>query len=210
MKVRKEGCENMDMGEKIKYLRLQYNLTLEELGDLVGVGKSTVRKWETGDIANMRRDNIVNVAKALNTTPEYLMGWKKKISRKIPILGTVVAGIPITAQQEVLGYEEITSEMAQKGEHFALKVKGSSMEPTILAGDIVIIQQQSDVESGDISVVLIGNENATLKKVSKSNSGITLTALNVIVYEPHFYSWENIEKLPITIIGKVVELRRSF
>lgn len=73
----------MEMGEKIRMLRLQKGLTLEELGNLVGVGKSTVRKWENGMIANMRRDKIVAVAKALEVTPGYLMGWEDgKIKRE--------------------------------------------------------------------------------------------------------------------------------
>ncbi len=65
----------MDMGAKIKQLREQNNMTLEELGDRVGVGKSTVRKWETGMIANMKRDKIAKIAAALNVSPGYLMGW---------------------------------------------------------------------------------------------------------------------------------------
>ena len=66
----------MNTGEKIYDLRTQKGLTLEELGNMVGVGKSTVRKWENGMIANMKRDKILAVAKALDTTPAYLMGWE--------------------------------------------------------------------------------------------------------------------------------------
>lgn len=65
----------MNLGEKIKMLRLEQDLSLEELGNKVGVGKSTVRKWETGMIENMRRDKIDKLAKALNTTPAFLLGW---------------------------------------------------------------------------------------------------------------------------------------
>ena len=67
------------MSDKIKELRISQNLTLEQVGDVVGVGKSTVRKWETGMIANMRRDKIALLAQALHTTPEYLMGWSTDI-----------------------------------------------------------------------------------------------------------------------------------
>ena len=66
----------MEMSEKIKFLRARYDLTLEEVGNIVGVGKSTVRKWESGEIANMRRDKIALLAQALHTTPAYLMGWE--------------------------------------------------------------------------------------------------------------------------------------
>lgn len=68
--------DRLSMGEKIKMLRIQNNLTLEQVGQKVGVGKSTVRKWETGMIANMRRDKIYALAEALHTTPAYLMGWE--------------------------------------------------------------------------------------------------------------------------------------
>lgn len=68
----------MEMGQKIYNLRLQKGLTLEELGNMVGVGKSTVRKWENGMIANMKRDKILKVSEALDTTPAYLMGWEDK------------------------------------------------------------------------------------------------------------------------------------
>lgn len=64
------------MAKKIKELRLARGLTLEQVATIVGVGKSTVRKWETGMIANMRRDKIADLAKALGVTPEYLMGWE--------------------------------------------------------------------------------------------------------------------------------------
>ena len=70
----------MDIGDKIKQLREQKGMTLEELGNKVGVGKSTVRKWETGMIANMRRDKIKKVADALDTSPEFLMGWTDETS----------------------------------------------------------------------------------------------------------------------------------
>jgi transcriptional regulator with XRE-family HTH domain len=71
-----ENIMNNELSQKIKDLRLKNGMTLEQVGDIVGVGKSTVRKWETGMIANMRRDKIALLAKALRTTPAYLMGWK--------------------------------------------------------------------------------------------------------------------------------------
>ena len=69
-----------NMAQRIKTLRQEKGLTLEQVADVVGVGKSTVRKWETGMIANMRRDKIADLAKALGTTPEYLMGWDEQKS----------------------------------------------------------------------------------------------------------------------------------
>lgn len=70
------------MAQRIKALRQEKGLTLEQVAEVVGVGKSTVRKWETGMIANMRRDKIADLAKALGTTPAYLMGWKEENAEK--------------------------------------------------------------------------------------------------------------------------------
>ena len=70
------------MAKRIKALRQEKGLTLEQVADVVGVGKSTVRKWETGMIANMKRDKIADLAKALGTTPAYLMGWEEDIEEK--------------------------------------------------------------------------------------------------------------------------------
>jgi transcriptional regulator with XRE-family HTH domain len=76
------GGNTMEMHEKIKMLRKQHGLTLQDVGDAVGVGKSTVRKWEIGDIANMKRDKIAALAAALHTTPGYLMGWEDEAGNK--------------------------------------------------------------------------------------------------------------------------------
>lgn len=69
--------DSKDMSTKIRELRQERGLTLEQVAKVVGVGKSTVRKWETGMIANMKRDKIASLALALGTTPAYLMGWKE-------------------------------------------------------------------------------------------------------------------------------------
>ena len=70
------------MARKIKELRTAKNMTLEQVANIVGVGKSTVRKWETGMIANMKRDKIALLATALSTTPAYLMGWNEEESNQ--------------------------------------------------------------------------------------------------------------------------------
>ena len=100
--------------------------------------------------------------------------------------------------------------MAQTGEFYALKVKGNSMEPRICEGDIVIVKVQPDVECGDIAVVIVNGDEATVKKISKSEEGITLIANNTAVYTPRFYTNKQIAELPVIISGKVVELRAQF
>lgn len=128
---------------------------------------------------------------------------------RIPVLGRVVAGIPIEAIEEIIDWEEIPQKLAASGKFFALRVCGHSMEPKILEGDVVIVRQQDDVDNGDIAIVLVNGDEATVKRIKKQAEGITLIATNISVYEPHFYSNQEIRVLPVRVIGKVVELRRK-
>lgn len=205
----------MNMGEKIYYLRTKNSMTLEELGNKVGVGKSTVRKWENGMIANMKRDKILKVAEALNTTPAYLMGWDeakeepKKKGVKIPVLGRVAAGVPIEMIEDVLDYEEITEDMAKHGEYFALKIQGDSMSPRIWNNDVVIVKQQDDADNGDIVIAAINGDDAVCKRLQKYSDGIALVSLNP-QYEPIYLKKDEVDGKPVRILGKVVELRGKF
>lgn len=201
-----------NLGAKLHDLRKQNNMTLEEVGNAVGVGKSTVRKWETGEIANMCRDKISKLAEALHTTPAYLMGWDESLSVaavRIPVLGKVAAGIPITAVENIIDYEEIPSSMAETGEYVALQIKGSSMEPRMFEGDVVIIKVQPSVDSGDVAVVIINGNEATVKKVQLRPDGIVLQPFNSS-YDPMLYTNEDIENVPVRIFGKVVECRQKY
>lgn len=205
--------DNMPMNDKIKSLRKLQGLTLQEVGDAVGVGKSTVRKWESGDIENMRRDKIAALAKALHTTPAYLMGWEEEeavpAAVKIPVLGKVAAGIPISAVENIIDYEEIPSSLAASGEFVALQIKGQSMEPRIYEGDIVIVRVQPTAETGDLAVVIVNGDEATVKKIKILPEGILLQPFNP-TYQPMFYFCSDIENKPVRIFGKVVELRAKF
>lgn len=204
----------MSIGTRMKERRLQLNKTLEEVGSVVGVSKATIQRYEKGAITNIPSDKIEKIAKALSTTPAFLMGWEDKSNRlkgvRIPILGRVVAGIPLEAITDIEGYEEITPKMASLGEYFALKIKGRSMEPKLMEGDIVIVRKQEDVDSGDTAIVLVNGDEATVKQIKKTKTGIMLIGFNVDVYQPHFYSNEQIEALPVRIIGKVVESRHKW
>jgi repressor LexA len=111
--------------------------------------------------------------------------------------------------EDVLDYEEIAPEMAAHGEYFALRVKGSSMEPRMRDGDVVIVRKQADVNHDDTAIVLVNGNEATIKRVLKSEAGIML-APNNPAYEPKFYSNKDIAELPVQIIGRVVELRAKF
>lgn len=159
---------------------------------------------------------LYSIANILHVNPLWLMGYdvgkfenRKKNAVKIPVLGLVRAGIPMDAVEYIIDYEEISEEMARQGEFFALQIKGDSMEPRIKEGDVVIVRKQPDVESGETAIVLVNGDEATIKKVKKFDGGIHLIPNNPN-YDVSTYMNADIEKLPVTILGKVVELRAKF
>ena len=230
----KEVCA-MTVGERIKFRREEIKLTQEELALKCGYkGKSSISKIESsGNDVTMK--TVIKIAPALETTPQYLMGWddknrniaeysfpnaispeispsggyavRKITPRKIPVLGRVAAGIPIDMIEDIIDEEEIPDNMT--GEYFALRIKGDSMEPKISDGDVVIVRQQPDVESGDIAIVTVNGDDATCKRLMKYAEGIMLLSTNP-KYAPMQFSKEEIEKKPIRILGRVVELRAKF
>lgn len=209
--------------DRIKERRIELGLTQEELAERMGYkSRSTINKIEKG-MVDVARNKIAKFATVLGVTPAYLMGWDTEDTPtedtsinfqpkgvQIPVLGYVIAGVPISAVEDILGYEEIPKKLADTGDFFALRIKGASMEPQFFDGDTVIVRQQSDVDDNDIAIVLVNGDEATVKQIKKSDAGITLIGFNVSVYPPHFYSNKDIEDLPVSIIGKVIELRRSF
>ena len=206
----------MEFYERIKLKREELKMSQDELAKKLGYkSRSSINKIEIGE-NDIPQSKIKAFAKVLNTTPAYLMGWdepnQKNLTQgvKVPVLGRVVAGIPLEAVTEILDYEELHPNVAKTGEFFALQIKGNSMSPRICDGDVVIVKRQNTVESGDIAIVLINGDEATVKKVKLDENGIMLIAFNADVYEPHFYSNEEIKTLPIEILGKVVELRGKF
>lgn len=199
----------------LKRLREEKEMTQAELGKALEISPSAIGMYEQGrrtpDIPTLKK-----IASYFNVSLDYLLGnspakaaQQQSAGRgvRIPVLGRVVAGIPIEAVEEILDYEEITPELAASGEFFALKIRGHSMEPRMMEGDVVIVRRQDDVESGDVAIVLVNGNEATVKRVKKQEDGITLIATNTSVYEPHYYSNKEIEELPVRILGKVVELR---
>lgn len=208
----------MSFGTKLKNCRKNMSLSQKELGLKIGVAESTVSLYES----NKRfpdTETLKKISALFNVSIDYLLGntptktpTQKTTGRgvRIPVLGRVVAGIPIEAVEEILDYEEITPEMAATGDFFALQVRGDSMLPTLKDGDVVIVKKQPTVDSGDIAIVLVNGNDATVKEIKESAAGITLIGHNVAVYTPRFYSNEEIKNLPVQVLGKVVEMRRKF
>ena len=210
------------IGEKIRNARKDSGMTQTELAQKTSLSRSYIGDIEK-DRYNPSVATLQAIAKATDVPVESLLGGTppaapaqppaqkatKEQGVRIPVLGRVVAGIPIEAIEEVIDWEEIPQKMASTGKFFALRVCGHSMEPKILEGDVVIVRQQDDVDNGDIAIVLVNGDEATVKRIKKQAEGITLIATNISVYEPHFYSNQEIRDLPVRVIGKVVELRRK-
>lgn len=204
-------------GKRLKMLREEKGLTQKDLAEKLSLTPKAISFYELGS-REPSGDALIRMAHILGTTTDYLLGNStvKEVDQKngrgvrIPVLGRVVAGIPIEAIEEVLDYEEITPEIAATGDFFALQVRGDSMLPTLKDGDVVIVKKQPTVDSGDIAIVLVNGNDATVKEIKESPAGITLIGHNAAIYTPQFYSNKEIQNLPIQIIGKVVEMRRKF
>lgn len=208
----------MEMGEKIYNLRIQKGLTLEQLGNMVGVGKSTVRKWENGMIANMKRDKILKVSEALGTSPAYLMGWNEANGldanivsigniypielKRFPMLGEIACGEPKFTNEDRESYVLAGTEIKAD---FCLKAKGDSMvNARILDGDIVFIRQQDTVENGEIAAVVVSNDSeATLKRFYyyQEKALLILKPENPL-YEDQIYQGDELNE--VHVLGKAV------
>ena len=194
------------------YLKLR-NKTQLDLAKAIGVSNTTINNYVKG-YNTPRMDKIDKICTYLNIERSNLLEDNEKRNIKpqgikIPVLGTVAAGIPISAVEDILDYEEIPQSWQNQGEFFALKIKGDSMEPRMESGDVVIVKQQSDANSGDTVIVLVNGDDATCKRLEKTDNGIMLVSTNP-KYPPMFYSLEDIQTKPVVILGKVVELRQKY
>lgn len=167
------------MGNYLSDRRKELGLTQKEIADMVGVSEGTVSRWESGSIANMRRDRINLYAKALKVRPTFIMTGETEYDMdtdegqiphgfsplpetdRVPRIGRIACGTPITAEENIEDYDSIPSSWRA---NFTLICVGDSMLPSVQDGDLVAIRKQPTVENGEIAAVLIDDE-ATLKRV---------------------------------------------
>lgn len=209
----------MSLGDNIRFLRIQRGYSQDYVAEKLGYKSyTTVQKWESGvsepPIKKLKELSILLKADMNDLANTDMTSSSISTSRKLPavkinVLGRVAAGIPIEAVEEVIDQEEITEELARTGSFFGLQIKGNSMEPRICEGDVVIVRQQDDAESGDVVIALINGDDAVCKRLRKYRDGIELISNNPS-YEPMYFDNEEIEKKPVRIIGKVIELRGKF
>ncbi len=193
-------------GERLKELRKENCFSQQALADMLNLRQSTIAMWEKGK-NSPEYQSLVKIAEIFNVSTDFLTGKTiGKTAHQIPVLGYVRAGIPTEAVEEVLDYEDVVLPESEKQDYFALRIKGDSMAPRMVEGDTVIVKKQLSFSSGDICVVLVGSGDATVKKIIKKDTGIILMPLNSS-YEPMFFTPEEVETTPVSIIGKVTELR---
>ena len=200
----------MNMGERIKQLRLEKGLTQEELGKYIGVKKAAIMKYEKGNVKNMKRSAIETLSKLFNVSPSYLMCLDENEEKTTiqyymcPVYGQISAGQPNWAEECIEGRLPIDTELMgiiNPEEHFFLRVNGESMNKVVKNGAFALIHKQDDIENGEIAVVLVNGYDATLKKFTKQGE--------LIILEPQsddesFKTQVYDKTTPIKILGKYV------
>lgn len=210
----------MHIGENIKYLRTQRGYSQEELAKALGYKSyTTITKWESGvseptlkmtnEIAHFFNVSVNDLCYTHLGSPSKSAKVTHRKGVVINVYGRVAAGIPLEMIEDIIDTEEIPEELAKTGSFFGLQIHGDSMEPKMSDGDIVIVRQQDDAETGDTVIATVNGTDATCKRLKKYRDGIELIATNPS-YEPMFFSNEEIESKPVRIIGRVVELRAKF
>ncbi len=201
------------IGSQIRSLRKRIGMTQQELAGKLFVSQQAIGKWERGE-STPNPEAIVTMSRIFGVSADTLLGESSVPASTggtwIPVLGDVAAGIPIEAVEDVVDYEEIDAALAATGEFFGLRIKGSSMEPRIREGDVVIVRKQEDADTGDTAVVMVNGDSATVKRIKKESDGSLWLLPNNPAYDPQHYSRSEILEKPVHIIGKVVELRGKF
>ena len=211
--------------------RKDLGLTMKQVADAVGVSEGTVSRWESGAIANMRRDRIQALSKILNVSPNYIMTGEDDSAAKstntkstlpegaipyvpepmvnIPLVGSVSCGMPLFAEDNIEGYIPTPESSLNTGEtYFWLRAKGDSMiNAGIHEGDLLLIRQQNDVDNGDIAVVAVNGDDATLKRIIKKENTVILQPENPS-YTMQIFIGKEVENIHIR--GRLMESKKMF
>ncbi|MDY2628770.1 MAG: S24 family peptidase [Lachnospiraceae bacterium] len=202
----------------LKILRARENMSQAELAEKLGVAKSTISMYEVGK----REPDFVTleaIADFFNVDMNYLLGKNGSENQRyfsksttIYVFDRICADLlpePAAHMVEHADTEEISRIMASDGEYFGLKISNDSMEPRISEGDIVIARKQEDADDGDLIIAVVNGNDAVCKRLKKYANGIALLSNNP-KYEPMYFSRDEVAEIPVSIIGKVKELRARF
>ena len=198
-----------DLSKNLLFYRKKFNYSQQKVANKLGKSQQAYQKYEKGT-AEPDSDSLHILANLYEVSIDTLIGNISTKQNRIPVLGSIPAGIPIEMIEDVIDYEDISPEMFNNGkEYFALKIKGNSMAPKYLDGDVIIVRKQDNCESGQDCVVAVNGNDATFKKVIKKEDCIILQPINTAEYEPALYNNQQIETLPVRILGIAVEIRRT-
>lgn len=207
-----------EVGKYIKTLRLSRGMTQEELGDIVGVKKAAVQKWESGLVQNLKRDTIKKLADFFGVSPssfieasEQKTPIESNVSEiitsniySIPVFESAAAGFGAYACSDICDYIPVVISNAYDAENFiAIKVKGDSMYPKIEDGDTIVVRKQDSVESHSIAVVMLNNEEAVVKKIVYGEDWIELRSINP-EYKTRRFEGEDARQLRVVGLVKQV------
>lgn len=195
------------LAKELKRLRKEKEMTQAELAKRLNVSPSTIAMYET----NQRDPSypmLLQIADFFDVNLQVLSKGSNDPCL-IPIYDKIQADIPLEAIEDIIDYEEIPIKMSKQGEYFGMKINDDSMAPRFQKGDVVIVRKQLNIANDDIAIILVNGNDATIKKIKKDKNGIALIPLNPN-YQILYYSNAEIADLPVTCIGKVVELRGRF
>lgn len=196
----------------IKKLRSKFGINQTELGNKIGLSARAIDFYESSD-RDIPTSKLQKIADYFNVSTDYVLGRSNDLQddvKQIPLLGKIAAGYPTTMFADVIDYIDIPADMARGNkELFALKTTGKSMEPNFIEGDILIFEKTDNCENGQYCAVAVNGDDATFKKVTKTDTGIMLQPLNP-AFETKFYTNEQIASLPVQIIGVLKQIRRNF
>ena len=220
----------MSFGTKLRAIRVEQGMSQEELAHLVGTSRQVISRYENAQrvpsisiVSQLAGALSAKFSVARDGIDFYATEYPRKDpasfvlrdvrppspKHRIPVLGRVPAGMPLEAIDDIEDWEEIGGELTQDGfEYVGLRVRGDSMSPAYLNGDTLIIRVQDTADSGDDAIVFTGSDDATFKRISMSEKGVSLRPLNPD-YEPLFFTNKEIDELPVRVFGVVVEFRRK-
>ena len=206
----------MSFGEKIKKLRIEKNWTQEFVAEQLNISVPALSRYESGTYEPKSLSIVSDFAKIYNVTTDYLLGLNVNYNtsnnnkRLLPVLGTVKAGYNYLAEENIIDYIEPSMTISDPANYFGLVVKGDSMAPLFDEGDYLIVHKtDGDFNTGDIGIVLINGDEATVKKLVKTETGIELQAFNPY-YPAMKYTYEEMQNLPVKIVGVVVRQIRNW
>lgn len=204
-------------GAYIRRLRNEKGMTQEELGELLGVKKAAVQKWESGRVKNLKRDTIKKLAEFFGVSPALFISAAEEGARElaadlgggiyqIPVYESVSAGFGSYADSAVTEYTPLIVHNSSEVPYLmGIKVEGDSMYPKIEDGDTIIVRRQSSVDSGSIAVILIDGEEGVVKKVEYGTDWVDLISINP-EYKTRRFSGSEVSRLQVVgLVKKVIK-----